>query len=380
MENGGARNLEIEPNDHMNFLQKVSALLAKWTPAFVTATAVLAYFFPETFIWVKGYSQTAVLGFIMLTMGLTLTKEDFRILASRPVDMLIGVAAQYVLMPLIAWAVVNLFGLPRPVGVGLILVGCCPGGVSSNIMSFLCKGDVAFSVGMTTATTLLAPFMTPLLMLWLAGESVDVDAVGMFVSILIVTILPVAVGFAMNVAFNGNDRFAEVKKMLPGVAVLGLACIVGGVVAAHGHNIVKSGAIIFAAVFVHNTLGYVCGYAAGILARFSNSKCRTVSIEVGMQNAGLATVLSVKHFPLMPEAAVASAVSCVWHSISGALLAGVFNLLDGLRGAVTESAENAEKCAGAKRRVDSAKPNPKSVAFTLAKDVRHVDSRHSAID
>jgi BASS family bile acid:Na+ symporter len=312
----------------MKLLQIISNLLANWTPGFVSLIAVFAYFFPETFSWVKGYSQTAVLGFIMLTMGLTLTKADFRILASRPADMLIGGIAQYTLMPLIAWSIVNMLGLPRTVGVGLILVGCCPGGVSSNIMSFLCKGDVAFSVGMTTLTTLLSPVMTPLLMLWLAGESVDVDAVGMFISILSVTILPVAIGFALNTIFDKCKGFVELKKILPGVAVIGLACIVGGVVSAHGSKIVKSGAMIFVAVFLHNTLGYVLGYITGILARFSKAKCKTVSIEVGMQNAGLATVLAVKHFPMMPEAAIASAVSCVWHSISGALLAGVFNFCE----------------------------------------------------
>ena len=316
----------------MKLLQTVSALLAGWTPLFVASTAVFTYFVPEAFAWVKGYYQIAVLGFIMLTMGLTLTKDDFRILVSRPVDMLIGVVAQYALMPLVAWSAVHLLGLPRPVGVGLVLVGCCPGGVSSNIMSFLCKGDVAFSVGMTTATTLMAPFMTPLLMLWLAGESVDVDAVGMFVSILNVTIFPVAVGFLANAALDGNKRFAEVKKVLPGVAVIGLACIVGGVVSAHGHQIVKSGMVIFAAVLMHNSIGYVLGYLVGVFARFTDAKCRTVSIEVGMQNAGLATVLSVKHFPAMPETAIVSAVSCVWHSISGALLAGVFNFLNRSRG------------------------------------------------
>ena len=295
----------------------------------MAATAVFAYFFPSSFSWVKGYSQTAVLGFIMLTMGLTLTSGDFRTLASRPLDIFIGMLAQYTLMPLIAWSLVHVLGLPRAVGVGLVLVGCCPGGVSSNIMSFLCKGDVAFSVGMTTASTLAAPMFTPLLVLWLAGESVDVDAVGMFVSILIVTILPVALGFAANVAMGGSSRFAEFKKTLPGVAVLGLACIVGGVVSAHGQKIVSSGALIFAAVFLHNTIGYALGFLCGVLARFSRAKRRTVSIEVGMQNAGLATVLSVKHFPVMPEAAIASAVSCVWHSVSGALLAGIFNCIDG---------------------------------------------------
>lgn len=313
----------------LDALQTLSAFLAKWTPAFVAATAVVTYFFPGAFAWVKGEAQTAVLGLIMLTMGLTLAKEDFRILASRPVDLLIGVAAQYTLMPLIAWSLVAVLGLPRSVGVGLLLVGCCPGGVSSNIMSFLCKGDVAFSVGMTTVTTLLAPAVTPLLMLSLAGENVAVDAAGMLLSILLVTLLPVAVGFSLNAAFGASRRFADVKKTLPGVAVVGLACIVGGVVAAHGQKILSSGAVIFAAVLLHNSLGYVLGYAVGGLMRFSSAKRRTVSIEVGMQNAGLATVLAVKHFPSLPEAAIVSAVSCVWHSVSGALLAGVFNFFDG---------------------------------------------------
>lgn len=316
---------------NLTILNRASALLTKWTPAFVTAVAVFTYFFPDTFAWVKGNAQTSILGFIMLTMGLTLSKEDFSILISRPIDMLIGVTAQYLLMPLIAWTVAKTLNLSHPVAVGLLLVGCCPGGVSSNIMSFLCKGDVAFSVGMTTVTTLLAPLMTPVLMLHLAGENVDVDAIGMFKSILIVTIIPVAIGFGLNAALNKSNQFKEIKKTLPGVAVIGLACIVGGVVSAHGQKIVTSGIIIFAAVLLHNTLGYILGYITGLLAKFSNSKCRTVSIEVGMQNAGLATVLSAKHFPAMPEAAIASAVSCVWHSISGALLAGVFNLLDNIK-------------------------------------------------
>ena len=315
----------------MKILQTLSAILAKWTPAVVTAAAVFAYFVPESFAWVRGQSQSAILGFIMLTMGLTLTKEDFLILFLRPSDILIGVLAQYLLMPLIAWGVVNMMGLPRSVGVGLLLVGCCPGGVSSNIMSFLCKGDVAFSVGMTTATTLLAPLVTPIMMLLFAGENVDVDAQGMFMSILIVTILPVSLGFTANAVLGARKSFIEVKKILPGIAVLALASIVGGVMAAHGHQIVKSGTLIFVSAVSVNTLGYVFGYITGFLFRFSMAKNRTISIEVGMQNAGLATVLAVRHFPSAPEAIVAAAVSCVWHSVSGALLAGIFNFIDTLR-------------------------------------------------
>ena len=314
----------------MKFLQAVSAWLAKWTPLFIAAVAVGTYFAPGAFGWVRGDTQTAVLGVIMLTMGMTLKGEDFRILASRPQDIVIGAIAQFTFMPLIAWTLVRVLGLPREVGVGLMLVGCCPGGVSSNIMSFLCRGDVAFSVGMTTVSTLAAPLMTPLLMLWLAGESVDVDAVGMFKSILIVTILPIALGFSLNAAFGEKNGYRETMKVMPGVAVLGLACIVGGVVSAHGESIVKSGALIFVGVFLHNSLGYVLGYLSGFAARFSQPKLRTISIEVGMQNAGLATVLAGRHFPSMPEAAVASAASCVWHSVSGALLAGIFNAADAL--------------------------------------------------
>lgn len=314
----------------MLLFQKISEWLAKWTPAVVAAAAVVAYFMPCAFGWVRGNAQTSVLGLIMLTMGLTLTGKDFQILAARPLDIVIGSLAQFTLMPGIAWVLVHVLGLPRAVGVGLILVGCCPGGVSSNIMTFLCKGDVAFSVGMTTLSTLAAPITTPLLMLWLAGENVDVNAVGMFKSILLVTILPVALGFALNAIFGHREVFGEVKRLLPGIAVLGLCCIVGGVVSAHGKQFVKSGIFIFVAVLCHNTLGYILGYGSGLLAHFTKPKRRTVSIEVGMQNAGLATVLAVKHFPAMPEAAIASAVSCVWHSVSGALLAGVFNFADTL--------------------------------------------------
>ena len=266
----------------MKPLQIFSAWLSKWTPAVVAAAAVMSFFVPAAFGWVRGNVQTSLLGLIMLTMGLTLTGEDFKILASRPLDIAIGTVAQFTLMPLIAYVLVHVMGLPKAVGVGLILVGCCPGGVSSNIMSFLCKGDVAFSVGMTTLSTLMAPVMTPLLMLWLAGESVDVDAVGMFTSILFVTILPVAIGFGVNAVFGHKSGFLEAKKLLPGIAVLGLACIVGGVVSAHGQKFAQSGIMTFVAVFCHNTLGYVLGYASGVIARFNDSKRRTISIEVGM--------------------------------------------------------------------------------------------------
>lgn len=317
-------------------LQLLSRFLASHTSAFVLLTALLAFFQPWLFDWVRGNVQSAVLGFIMLTMGMTLSPQDFRILAQRPVDIALGTLAQYTIMPLLAWGLVACFDLPRGIAMGLVLVGCCPGGVSSNIMSFLCRGDVAYSVGMTTVSTLLAPAVTPLLVLWLAGASIHVDAPGMFLSILLVTILPVALGTLGNALWSGKQTYRDLCSAMPGASVIGLACIVGGVISACGAHFWESGILIFITIFLHNTLGYVLGYTTGRVFGMSRSKRRTLSIEVGMQNAGLATVLAGKHFAALPEAAIASAICCVWHSVTGTLLAGLFNSFDRLRGSQTD--------------------------------------------
>ena len=308
--------------------QRISALLSRHTSPFVITAAVVAFLAPQLFSWVQGDVQALVLGFIMLTMGMTLRPADFSILASRPWDIGIGALAQYSIMPLLAWALVYFMDLPRGIAAGIILVGCCPGGVSSNIMSFLCKGDVAYSVGMTTISTLLSPIITPLLMLWLAGENIDVDAPGMFRSILFVTILPVAIGAFCNGKWGNSPAYTQLCKVMPGLSVIGLACIVGGVTAAKGASFFTSGALIFLTIFLHNTVGYILGYVVGRYTGMNQAKRRTLSIEVGMQNAGLATVLAGRHFPAMPEAAVAAAICCVWHSITGTLLAGVYNTID----------------------------------------------------
>lgn len=314
-----------------NSLQKFSDLLSRFTSPFIIGVAAVAFVLPGMFTWVQGDIRAMVLGFIMLTMGLTLRPVDFRILAARPLDIVIGALAQFSIMPLVAWGLVHCFDLPRGIAAGLILVGCCPGGVSSNIMSFLCKGDVPYSVGMTTASTLLAPFLTPLLMLWLAGESIDVDAIGMFRSILFVTILPVAIGAFCNGKWGTRPAYADFTRIMPGLSVIGLACIVGGVTAAKGSSFFTSGLLIFLTILAHNGLGYILGFLVGRTTGMNHAKCKTLSIEVGMQNAGLATVLAGRHFPTMPEAAVASAICCVWHSISGTLLAGLFNTIDRIR-------------------------------------------------
>ena len=309
-------------------LKTVSKGLAQHASLFVTGVAVLTFFVPELFVWVRGTTQTVILGIIMLTMGLTLTTQDFKILAQRPLDILIGACAQFLIMPCVAYLLVHVFQLEPALALGILLVGCCPGGVSSNIMSYLCHGDVAFSVGMTCASTLLAPVMTPLLMELTAGEIIEIDAIGMFLNILIVTIIPVGIGCFLNYTYSNRASFPTIQSLMPGLSVVCLACIVGGVISTVHDDLVARGLMLFlwtfAVVFCHNTLGYLLGYTAGKLARFNTAKKRTISIEVGMQNAGLATVLAGTFFAAQPLSVLPCAISCAWHSISGTILAGLF--------------------------------------------------------
>lgn len=327
----------------LKILHKISHWLASYTSVFIILTAVIAYLWPNLFAWVQqGQRASVILGLIMLTMGCTLSTEDFRILIKRPVDILIGAVAQYTIMPLVAFSLAHIFHLNPFLTAGIILVGCCPGGVSSNIMSFLCHGDVAYSVGMTTASTILAPFMTPLLVLWLAGAEINVDAWGMFQNILIVTLLPVAAGVLLNWLCSRTKSADEWNKtmlrpLLPGTSVICLAFIVGGVIFTVSPQLKENGAnlllLTLAVVTLHNGLGYLLGYCVGKVFGFNKAKKRTLSIEVGMQNAGMATVLSRQFFaseaiiatnPMAALAVFPCAISCAYHSISGTLLAGAY--------------------------------------------------------
>ena len=317
-------------------LKRISDILSSKASLFIILTALVTFFFPQLFAWVEGDTQTIILGIIMLTMGLTSTPKDFKLLAQRPFDILIGAVAQFTIMPFVAFGLSWLFSqvpafapYSTAMAIGIILVGCCPGGVSSNIMSFLCKADVAYSVGMTCASTLLAPVLTPLLVLMLAGERVDVDAWGMFRQILIVTIIPIAIGFLLNLWLGHKEIFRKIQGCMPGVSVICLACIVGGVITTVHDPLVENGIILFlltfAMVFCHNTIGYVLGYTVGRLFHFNTAKKRTLSIEVGMQNAGLGTNLAMTFFVATnPMAVVPCAISCAWHSISGTILANIF--------------------------------------------------------
>jgi BASS family bile acid:Na+ symporter len=312
---------------------KLLAFISRHASIIVIATAVLSFLLPTVFSWVRGNVSSVILGFIMLTMGLTLSAEDFKVLLKRPQDIAIGAVAQFTVMPFLAFSLTKIFGLNPYLAVGLILVGCCPGGVSSNIMSFLCKGDVAYSVGMTTVSTLLAPLMTPFLVWELADTTINVDTIGMFLNILLVTILPVSLGCLLNYIVGKSQIFKTLQSVMPGCSVIGLALIVGGVVSQVQPQLISNGVVLFflvlAVVFMHNGIGYVLGYNVGRLFKFPLAMKKTLSIEVGMQNAGMATVLASEFFvngsnPDSVLCVLPCAISCAYHSISGTILAGLF--------------------------------------------------------
>lgn len=316
----------------MNIIVKASKLLAANASAFVIAVAIFSFFVPDAFSWVRGNTQTVILGLIMLTMGLTLSTADFKVLAQRPWDICIGACAQFFIMPCLAYTLTVVFGLEPALAIGILLVGSCPGGVSSNIMSFLCHGDVAFSVGMTCASTLLAPVMTPLLMQITAGQIIEIDTIGMFTNILIVTIIPIGIGSTLNYVYGRKEYFGTIQGTMPGFSVICLACIVGGVISTVHDPLIERGLQLFlwtfAVVLCHNSIGYLLGFFTGKAFGFSTAKKRTLSIEVGMQNAGLATVLANTFFASQPLAVLPCAISCAWHSISGTILAGIYLWFD----------------------------------------------------
>jgi bile acid:Na+ symporter, BASS family len=306
----------------MEILKRVSQFVSRHMAAIVIIMAVVALLVPEAVSVIKTSYVNTLLGIVMFGMGLTLKPGDFRVVFSHPRSVAIGAVAQFTIMPLVAWLLTKVFALPPELAVGVILVGTCPGGTSSNVITYLSRGDVALSVGMTAVSTILAPLLTPLLTLLYAGETVDVNVVSMFLSIVQVVIVPIAAGFVVNRYFA---RFAaRATECLPLVSTLAIVAIVGAVVSANASRIMTSGLLILLVVVLHNVIGYLLGYAVARLMRLDSSKCRAISIEVGMQNSGLATSLATVHFTQYPLAAIPGAVFSVWHNVSGALLADFF--------------------------------------------------------
>lgn len=302
-------------------IYKLSSFVAANITLIVLLVTGVALLLPESFMWIGTASITPMLGVVMFGMGLTLKPGDFKPVLMRPKDIVIGEFAQFIVMPLLAWILCRILQLPAELALGVILVGCCPGGTASNVICYLANGDIALSVAMTGVSTLLAPLVTPALVYILAGEEVNVDVIGMFLSIVEVVIIPILLGFIVN---RYLGRFTEkVTPLLPLVSTIAIAVIIGIVVSHNSANILSCSLLVGVAVILHNILGLVLGYMAGRMMGLPHSKRTAIAIEVGMQNSGLATSLAATHFAMYPLAAVPGAIFSAWHNFSGSIAASI---------------------------------------------------------
>lgn len=291
-------------------------------PIWVLLAGVLALVHPPLFIWFSGPFIVWGLAVIMLGMGITLSVDDFRSVARMPKAVMLGFVAQYSIMPFLGWATAHALQLPSDIAAGLILVACCPGGTASNVVTFLAKGNVALSVLMTMCSTFGAVLMTPLLTKWLAGTFVPVDAAGLLLSTMKVVLAPLVLGLALH---HYTPRVVRlVLPLAPLVSVVTIALICASIIGQSARQIKESGGQMLAAVLVLHVGGFALGYLAARAFGYDANICRTVSIEVGMQNSGLGAVLARQHFA--PGAAVPCAVSSVFHSVIGSLLAALWRL------------------------------------------------------
>jgi BASS family bile acid:Na+ symporter len=285
-------------------------------PILVIVAGVIGFLLPDA-VAPLGQAVPWLLGVVMFGMGLTLTLPDFTRILKRPWMVAIGVVLQYLIMPLTAWLIALALQLPAELAAGVILVGCAPGGTASNVVTYLSRGDTALSVTVTTCSTLLAPVLTPLLTLWLAGQFLEVPFASMMMSILQTVLLPVVAGLVVRLLLR--SWVERVQPALPWLSTVAIALIVAAVVAGSADKIVEAGLLVFLAVFLHNGFGLLLGYLAAWGLRMTQRERRAISIEVGMQNSGLAASLAAAHFS--PLAALPAAVFSVWHNLSGAIFA-----------------------------------------------------------
>lgn len=301
-------------NSFLKFTQFIQKTFAIWVLVF----ALIAMLIPENFIWLKAYIPW-MLGIIMFGMGMTMTLDDFKGVFQRPKAVFVGVLAQFVVMPALAWLLCVVFQLPPEIAIGVILVGCCPGGTASNVITYMAKGNVALSVACTSVSTLLAPILTPAIFYLLASQWVDIDAMAMLSSIFKVVLFPIVLGLIVRTIFKRKaDHYITV---MPLISVIAIVMIVAAIIAGSKAQILQSGMLILAVVILHNGLGYLLGFWTARWMNLPYADCKAVSIEVGMQNSGLGVALAAVHFAASPITAVPSAIFSLWHNISGPALA-----------------------------------------------------------
>ena len=299
----------------LSVLRRLSVALTRFMGVIIIAFSALALWQPWIFSWVAPHIS-AMLGIIMLGMGMTLHWQDFSHVLRHPRDLGLGLLVQFGCMPLLAFALCHVFALPPELAMGMILVGTAPGGTASNVLTFIARGDVAFSVAMTAAATLVSLLLPPPLTWLLGGVWVPVDMGGLFWSIVKIVLVPVLLGLLLHHFQRGLvDRL---MPFLPLASALVITLVIAGIIAVNAQNILSAGPAIFAAVIAHNLLGLAVGWFAACRLRFAPPRRRALAIEIGTQNSGLATALALAHFT--PAAAIAGALFSVWQNISGALL------------------------------------------------------------
>ena len=298
----------------LQFSQFVQKTFALWVVLF----SGIALMIPEAFVWLRAYIPW-MLGIIMFGMGMTMTVGDFKSVLQSPKAVAIGVVAQFVVMPGLAYLLCKLFQLPPEIAIGVILVGCCPGGTASNVITYMAKGNTALSVACTSVSTLLAPLLTPAIFYLLASQWIEINASSMFISILQVVLFHIILGLIIRAVLK--SKVESYIQVMPLISVIAIVAIVAAIIGGSKAQILESGLLILGVVALHNGLGYLVGFWASRLFKLPYAYCKAVAVEVGMQNSGLGVALAAVHFAASPLTAVPSAIFSLWHNISGPALA-----------------------------------------------------------
>ena len=300
----------------MKYFEKVAQFICRHMTLWVVLCCAVAFVHPEPFKPI-GKNISYMLGVIMLGMGLTMSLEDFRLVLTRPKDVFYGVFFRYLIMPLVGFGVAKLLGLPPALAAGMVLLGAAPSGTGSNVMTYIAKGDTALSVTVSSVNTILAPFLTTYIFMWLAGSMIPIDIVALLVDIVKIVLIPGATGVALHTA--APKLVEKLTKIVPAVSVIFIIAIMSSVVALNAAKMATMALILCVAVGIHNTAGLALGYYAGRVVGMSVKQSKAITFEIGMENSGLAVALALAH--LDPMAALPAAVMSVWEYVAGSLLA-----------------------------------------------------------
>lgn len=298
----------------------LSQCVSKYIGVLVILISLFAFLSPSMFEWATTYTSL-LLGFAMFGMGMTINAPDFKNILKHPKDVFIGCLAQFLVMPLISYLLAVTFNLPTPIAIGVILVGCCPGGTASNIITHIAGGDTTLSVSMTVVSTLLCPILTPLWIYMLAGQWVDVSIFSMITSVVKVVLVPIILGIIINYKMKNKKEY--LSSVMPLVSVVSVLLLIAGIVASNKEQLLICGSTVFIIVILHNIIGMVLGFTIAKLFKMDLPKSTAVCVEVGMQNSGLAVSLALSNFATQPLCAVPGAIFSIWHNISGGILASI---------------------------------------------------------